>query len=259
MIPALPRIPHARQALESDAIPIKSTSVTSTDAGYTGTDNLEVMREAVNYNVWLLRLIRSHGPASGRVLDFGAGTGTFALPLQRLGLNMTCLEPDATLGALLRARGLAVVQTPQSLEDGTFDFIYTLNVLEHIEDDVGALAALLPKLRPGGRLLIYVPAFQVLFGPMDRKVKHLRRYRRKSLMDVLRTAGFTVERSRYADSIGFFAALAFRMAGDSSGDLNPAHIKLYDRLFFPLSRALDLVCGPFLGKNVLAVARRPAR
>lgn len=230
--------------------------MTAAEGGYTGSENLEVMREAGNYNAWLLRLIRDHAPAQGRVLDFGAGAGTFARPLQAQGLRMSCLEPDAALAASLRAAGLPVVSAPEQLEDGVFDLIYSLNVLEHIEDDVGALRAVHSKLRPGGRLLIYVPAFQVLYGSMDRQVGHLRRYRRHDLVRRIRSAGFTVEKSRYADSIGFFAALAFRVLGSSSGNLNPAHVRLYDRVVFPLSLLLDCVSWPFFGKNVTVIARR---
>ena len=61
-------------------------------------------------------------------------------------------------------------------------------------------------LQPGGRLLVYVPAFQVLHGPMDTAVGHYRRYTQASLIEKVRAAGFTVERSAYADSLGFVAS-----------------------------------------------------
>jgi SAM-dependent methyltransferase len=231
--------------------------MTPDQAAYTGVENLEVMREARKYNAWLLRLIRAHAPERGRVIDFGAGSGTFARPLQEQGLTMTCVEPDAALGGVLRAQGLTPATALDQLEDASFDFAYTLNVLEHIQDDAGALSQLRAKLKPGARLLVYVPAFQILYGPMDRKVGHLRRYRRRALAQRVRAAGFTVETARYADSLGFFAALAFRLLrGESSGELNPAHIKLYDRVAFPLSRALDAMTWPLLGKNVIVLARR---
>jgi SAM-dependent methyltransferase len=170
---------------------------------------------------------------------------------------MTCLEPDPTLSAMLREQGLATATSLEQLENASFDFAYSLNVLEHIDDDVGALRGLHAKLKPGARVLIYVPAFQILYGPMDRKVGHLRRYRRLDLARRMQDAGFTIETCRYADSLGFFAALAFRiLKGDSAGDLNPAHIKLYDRVAFPLSRALDVIAWPLFGKNVTVVARR---
>jgi SAM-dependent methyltransferase len=230
--------------------------MTSAAEPYTGAENLEVMREAVNYNAWLLNLIRNRAPREGRILDFGAGAGTFARPLHTFGLNVTCLEPDLALGAMLRGQGLQVASAIEQLPDDSFDFIYTLNVLEHIDDDVGALRGLHAKLLKGGRLLIYVPAFQVLYGAMDRQVGHVRRYRRRDLAKRVTNAGFTVESSEYADSVGFFAALAFRFFRRSSGNLNPAHVRIYDRLIFPCSLLLDRVSWPFFGKNVTVVARR---
>src|SRR6185436_2932177 len=107
--------------------------MTAQQDAYTGVDNLEVMREARNYNDWLLRLIGRHAPARGRAIDFGAGSGTFALPMQRAGLTMTCLEPDARLSAMLREQGLATATSLEQLENESFDFAYSLNVLEHID------------------------------------------------------------------------------------------------------------------------------
>ncbi len=216
------------------------------------------MREAANYNAWLLALVRRYLPSSGRTLNFGAGAGTFALPLHRAGAGVICLEPDAALSTKLRAQGMAVVTSPDELGDATLDFIYSLNVLEHIEDDRGTLRTLHSKLKPTGTLLLYVPAFQILYGPMDAQVGHVRRYRRHELASKCREAGFSVELARYGDSLGFFAALAFRMLNRSGGNLNPAHVRLYDRWAFPLSLLLDHVTWPFFGKNVTVVARRAA-
>ena len=130
---------------------------------YTGVDNLEVMQEAVNYNRFLLDTVRRHAPASGKVLDFGAGSGQFAAPLKQLGMDLTALEPDQLLQQRLRAQGLHAVGSIEEVPDGSLDFIYTLNVLEHIEDDAQALRQLYAKLAPGGRLLVYVPAFPLLY------------------------------------------------------------------------------------------------
>jgi SAM-dependent methyltransferase len=232
--------------------------LTFTHGTYGGTGNLEVMQEAFNYNAFLLDLIRRHTPESASVLDFGAGSGTFATPLHRQGFNITCVEPDAGLGGLLQRNGLEVATGLDDLEPASFDFIYSLNVLEHIEDDDAALRALHVVLKPGGRLLIYVPAFQLLFTSMDRKVGHFRRYRKADLVRQIRAAGYIIDTSRYVDSVGFAATLAFRAIGNSSGELNRSQIRWYDRFVLPVSLALDRVFAPFFGKNLLVVARRPA-
>lgn len=222
--------------------------------GYTGRDNLEAMTEAKNYNAFLVDLVRTHC-AAGRVLDFGAGSGTFALPLHASGRDIVCVEPDAGLRALLADDGLAAVASTDELAPASIDCAYTLNVLEHIEDDVAALAGLADRLRPGGSLFVYVPAFEVLFSAMDEKVGHFRRYRRRELEEKLERAGYEVLESRYVDSLGFAASLVYKLVGDASGTISPRSVALYDRYAFPLSRLLDRLCGRLLGKNLLCVAR----
>ena len=110
---------------------------------------------------------------------------------------------------------------------------------------------------PGGRLLLYVPAFPVLFSSMDRRVGHKRRYHRRELLNRTETAGFAVDRCVYADSLGFFAALIYaRLVWHSSGILSPAAVRRYDRLVFPISRALDTWLHSSFGKNIVLTARR---
>lgn len=223
---------------------------------YTGIDNLEVMQEAVNYNRYLLELVRRHAPPHARVLDFGAGSGQFAAPLSQQGMNITALEPDQLLQQRLRARGLRVAGSLEEVPDASLDYIYTLNVLEHIEDDAAALRSLHARLTTNGRLLIYVPAFPALYTSMDAKVGHVRRYTRDTLLTRVAASGFHIERVAYADSIGFFATLLFKLAGNDSGDVSLAALKFYDRAIFPLSRSLDLITRRWFGKNLLLIATK---
>jgi SAM-dependent methyltransferase len=235
--------------------PLSSNAATP----YTGVDNLEVMREAKNYNRYLLRLVRRHLGGARRVMDFGAGAGTFAASVAAIGVALVPVEPDAALRAVLTSVGLPAIADAQSLPDGSFDYAYTLNVLEHIEDDVSALRVLRGKLNVGGRLLVYVPAFPILFTSMDRKVGHVRRYTRRTLRECVEAAGFVVDDVRYADSLGFLATLAFKLVGNDRGELNSRAVRLYDQLAFPLSRALDSVAHRWLGKNLALIAHKIAR
>lgn len=227
---------------------------------YSGIDNLEVMQEAVNYNRYLLDTVRKYALAGGKVLDFGAGGGQFAVPLSEFGLDITALEPDRHLQQHLHAKGIRAVGSTRELPDACFDYIYTLNVLEHIEDDAAALRDLHAKLNDRGKLLIYVPAFPVLYTSMDAKVGHVRRYTRSTLIAGVTAAGFGIERVAYADSIGFFATLLFKFVGSKDGSVSIAALKLYDQLIFPLSRALDRFTQRWFGKNLLLIAHkhRPA-
>lgn len=231
------------------------------DRDYTGTANLEVMREAVRYNRFLHKLVKSHGPVlsdDDLVMDFGAGIGTFSDILDLPRTNMLCVESDPRQRQILAANGFTTAVL-DDIADGSLAYAYSLNVLEHIPDDRGVLKAVAGKLKPGGRLFIYVPAFQVLWSPMDDLVEHVRRYRRDELVHKVADAGLRIVRSEYADSAGFFATLLFKMLRrSSSGAISRDALVAFDRLAFPVGRVLD-VCGLrwILGKNVWVSAERP--
>ena len=215
---------------------------------------------ALNYRRYLTDLVVSaSGPPGGqRLLDFGVGVGTHARALRDLGYNVTCIEPDHGLQEALKSSGFRAFRTVESLAGEHFDVVYSFNVLEHIEDDIAALRQLRGVTAPDGTLVLYVPAFQFLYTAMDRKVGHLRRYRRAHLDRALELAGYQVDRSRYADSLGVLATLAYQVGGSRRGDINESAVAAYDRYVFPLSRALDSALGRLLGKN-LAVVAHPAR
>ena len=223
---------------------------------YTGVDNLEVMAEAVKYNSYLLGLIRAAAPAHGTILDFGAGSGTFALPVAALGRRVICIEPDDHLRQVLASKGMRTHASLAELVAAQYDYAYSLNVLEHIEDDGQALRELHRVLKPGAPLLLYVPAFACLYTSMDAKVGHRRRYRRATLMRLSTQAGFAVQRAEYVDCLGFFATLLFKLVGNSRGDINRSAIKWYDRIVFPVSCGLDHLFGRIFGKNLLVIAVR---
>jgi SAM-dependent methyltransferase len=228
----------------------------ASSAPYSGVENLEVMREAVRYNAFLTALVARAMPRSGRVLDFGAGVGTFALAMRERGCAPVCIEPDPVLAARLAGSGFEVHPDAAGVPPASVDGAYTLNVLEHIGNDQAALDALVSCLRPGAPLLVYVPAFEMLFSAMDVNVGHLRRYRRGELVDRVRLAGVKVQRAEYVDALGFFATIAYRVVGNREGHLDRGAVRLYDRWVFPLSRVADVACRHWFGKNLLVVGQR---
>lgn len=232
---------------------------------YAGTDNLEVMEEAVNYSSFLIRLLMREltaamartQPVSGLCVDFGAGIGTFAREIAQRGFSVQCVEPDMVQAGILQQQGFVVQSSLDGFDNGCIDCVYTFNVMEHIEDDIGCFRQMHRKMRAGGRLLVFVPAFQILYSSMDKKVGHLRRYTRRELADKVAAAGFAVVHNDYVDSIGFFVTLLYKLVGNDSGDINRRALIVYDRILFPLSRMLDRVLGRVLGKNVFLVAEKP--
>lgn len=223
-------------------------------SAYTGTDNLEVMACAVNYNEYLISLLVRQSKGGDRILDFGAGIGTFARRLGALGHDVACVEPDARQCATVTQLGIRCETAIEGYPPASFDFVYSFNVLEHIEDDVAALRALRSRMAPSGRLFLYVPAFPFLYSSMDRKVGHLRRYTARTLRAAVEQAGFHAVRCRYADCLGVAATIAYKWIGDPAGHINERALVAYDRFVFPVSRALDTVLGALIGKNVWMLA-----
>lgn len=224
---------------------------------YSGIAVLEAIAEAKNYNRYLLSQIEALIRPGDKVLDFGAGCGTFAIPLRKSGIDVLCLEPDATLNATLETLGVPAIRDLSKLPECSVDCLYTFNVLEHIEDDQDTIRVLADKLKSGGRMLVYVPAFQMLYSAFDRRVGHLRRYRRGKLAKMLIVAGLSVQEAAYVDCLGFFAAILYRVIAKERGEISVTGVKIFDRWIFPVSRVMDTVFWRLIGKNVMIVAQKP--
>jgi SAM-dependent methyltransferase len=225
------------------------------DRRFEAPELFDVVDEAERYNRHLLDLVLAFAGPARTVLDFGAGTGRLAIGLAARGLDVTGVEPDPALRTTLAERGIASVATLDALGARRFDYVVSLNVLEHCADDAGVVRALFERVEPGGRCLVYVPAFALLWTANDVRVGHQRRYARAELARLFRDAGFVVADARYVDSLGFLATLAYRGLG-GDGALTARSVRLYDRLLFPASRVLDRVLHPVLGKNLLLRAHR---
>ncbi|MFQ5609921.1 MAG: methyltransferase domain-containing protein [Woeseiaceae bacterium] len=225
-----------------------------------GGENLEVMSGARNYNGFLRSLVRRYSGGADTALDYGAGIGTFSDSLDVPAHFMHCVEPDSRSRTVLRDKGFKAHADIADLHDQSVPYAFTLNVLEHIDDDAAALAELYRVLTPGGRLFVYVPAFDVLFTSMDRHVGHLRRYRLPLLESRVRDAGFRIEKSAYADALGFIATLFLKLFDKPEpAPLNPGLVFFYDRVCFPLSRLLSVPMAKIAGKNAFVVANKPGK
>jgi SAM-dependent methyltransferase len=219
---------------------------------------LEAMRGANNYSAEIYRQIREVPLGrSARVLDFGAGDGLFLEKFARDNVTTDCVEPDPHFREVLRQYGSRVEARIEDLSSASYELVYAVNVLEHIEQLGTALAELRRVLKPGGHLFVFVPAFTVLWTSLDDECSHIRRFTRSSLRHALEQADFNIVRDRYFDFLGFPAALtvraleAVRLFRYSSGSVD-----FYDRVIFPLSKRLDRLTGGTVGKNVLTLARR---
>ena len=123
----------------------------------------------------------------------------------------------------------------------TFDSVFALNVIEHIENDQLAIANCKKLLKPGGTLLILVPAFQGLYNSLDRELFHFRRYTSAMLNKRMKQSGFAVKKSFYFNALGIpawmWGGLVSKSITISSKQMNTYNnlvpvAKLVDKLFF---------------------------
>ena len=206
--------------------------------------------------------VTDHRP---RILDVGCGTGANVKMLSQFGdAEGVDISPDAL--QFCRERGLNNIKLGAAeelpYEDGTFDLVTALDVVEHLDDDVGGLREMRRVLRPGGRVLLFVPTFMWLWGVQDEVSHHRRRYRLSELRRVVTEAGFEVERTTYANITFlppvFLIRMLMRVAGlkiDSEARINiPAFNGIFARIMGAESTLMRFVNIP-VGVSGLCVAR----
>ncbi|HEX8494144.1 MAG TPA: methyltransferase domain-containing protein [Pyrinomonadaceae bacterium] len=211
-------------------------------------------------------ICRKLGQDELRILDVGCGTGA---NLELLGKYGKAEGVDVSLAALdfCRARGLTNVRQGEAeklpYEDGSFDLVTALDVVEHLDDDVAGLREMRRVLRPGGRALLFVPAFMFLWGVQDDVSHHRRRYTLPGLRRILREAGYEVERATYAN-ISFFAPIwlgrvlmrATGLRPASENNINVSALNgLLGRVLGAESALLRRINFPF-GVSALCIARK---
>ena len=233
---------------------MKDHDIQNDEQDYQGRETLADLTIANNYNSHLVQLVLKQQPTGGRVLDFGAGSGAFAARIQKSGSEVFAAETDLLLQKEIEALGIPVIHDLDAAGI-KFDLIYSLNVLEHIKDDVEALKLLSRNLTEDGKLIIYVPALEVLYSKFDHKIGHYRRYSKQRLRETAEKAGLRVESLEFHDPVGFFAALAYRLLGNS-GNVKPGSIRIFDKFLYPLSRLVQPIFKHTFGKNLLLVATK---
>ena len=189
-------------------------------------------------------------PAGARILEIGCATGHNVPMLRRFG-TVDAVEMDGESRVTASKRlGIDVRDAwlPElvGVPEHHYDLVALLDVIEHVGDDRAALAAIARRLRPGGRILLTVPAHQWMWSGHDVLNHHHRRYSRKALVALVRDSGLKLDRIGYFNSILFPLAVAARMARKLTGKegkddaLPPAAV---NRLFAALFGAEAYLLG----------------
>lgn len=233
---------------------------------YIGKD-LESMSFAVNYHKWIMDDFR---PFLGmNIVEVGAGTGSFSeLLLDEKPEKLSVVEPSEMFEYL--EKNISAMETPAKVDfyqdifanirnDLTAaenpDSIVYVNVLEHIEDDAAELKMIHETLAEHGRCFIFVPALMSLYGEFDRKIGHYRRYTKSELEEKCRTAGFKIVLSKYFDLVGIVPwYIKYKLL--KSDSLGGGAVETYDKFAVPVTKLIESIFNPFVGKNILIVAEK---
>ena len=227
-------------------------------------DDLETMSEARNYQAHVFDLVRPFVGAA--VLEVGCGIGTMTSQLLDHAERVVCIEPN--LNCATRARetlagidrvAIRVCHLEEcsraELQEQRFDTVVCVNVLEHIEDDVRALGLFRDVVADiGGRVLIFVPAIQRIYGPHDAALGHHRRYSKQTLRAAFGAAGLDVVAMRYTNPIGLLGWM-YNLYVTGNTEHTTGQVRLFDRFVAPWALPLERVFVPPIGLSLFAVGR----
>jgi ubiquinone/menaquinone biosynthesis C-methylase UbiE len=222
---------------------------------------LEGLATAVNHRRWFVELAIPY--LGDDPIEIGSGLGDYAIEWADRIPRFTATEADPERLVRLKERmvdcpGVSVREMLLPSEDtGHYSAAVSYNVLEHIEDHVGALRSIARLVRPGGAVVLIAPAFMFAMSPVDIATGHVRRYTKKTMRAALTEAGLEVERVQYANAlglIGYYAATSLFKLTPKEG----AMVKVYDRFVLPATKAAESIVRPPFGQSVFAVARVPA-
>jgi SAM-dependent methyltransferase len=182
-------------------------------------------------------------PENGRILEIGCGTGHNLDMLSRFG-NVDAIELDDESRGIAEGRlgrSIMVARLPEleGVTDRSYDLIAALDVIEHIDDDAAALAAIAPKLKSGGKFIMTVPAHPWMWSAHDAVNHHKRRYSKRELRRLIDGSPLRLDKLGYFNSLLFPLAVADRLASKLRGK-DEAEVKLPSA---PLNAGLEAVFG----------------
>jgi SAM-dependent methyltransferase len=222
------------------------------------------MSRAKNYFAWQKRLVEKE--LGRRVLEIGCGLGNFTEQLLDRDMVVALdIEPDCVANLLARfpgrdnlhafARDINHPGVAADLRRFRLDSCVCLNVLEHIEDDRAALTAMAAALEPGGAIVLIVPAFQALYGPIDHNLGHYRRYDRSSVKRLAKEVGLRVRTLHYMNLIGCIGwwVNAHILKREAQSD---SQVEVFDRYLAPAIARAEGWVKPWFGQSLFVVLER---
>ncbi len=230
---------------------------------FEGEENLRAIAEADKFNEWMYQQVVPH--CTGKILEIGSGIGNISYFFDRNEMDIDLsdireqyrsylkksFEKRAVLDMDIVADGFIDLHGDKL---GTYDAVFALNVVEHIKDDKLAIENMIKLLKPGGKIIILVPAYQWLYNGFDVALEHFKRYTKSRLLGIFPTRGVKLIRSWYFNFAGIFGW--FLVGSVMKKKLIPeSNMKLYNVLT-PIFKIADKVVLNKMGLSVIAVYQK---
>ncbi|BDS13708.1 class I SAM-dependent methyltransferase [Aureispira anguillae] len=232
-----------------------------------GGETLDVISDADKFNQWTYDTIEPY--CKGKILEIGSGVGNisqFFLQAEASILlsdirQVYCDELQKKFGDAPSLAGIELLDLVVPDFDqrfahllGTFDTVFSLNVVEHIYDDTLAIKNCKKLLKKGGHLIILVPSFQWLYNGLDKDLDHYRRYNKKSLAALFDQNELTIIRKQYFNFMGIFA---WFISGklQKNNTIPGKQMRLYN-MFVPLFRWIDKLVFRRAGLSTIVVGKK---
>lgn len=229
-----------------------------------GIETLDAISFAPRFNKWMYETIKKH--CSGNILEVGSGIGNishhfindnYSIELSDIRDNYLDILKDNYGGQVadIFKMDLTDPEFNRKFEHkfDSYDTVFALNVIEHIEDDTLAIKNAKKLLKKDGRIIILVPAFQLLYNSFDTALEHYRRYTLKKLNTLLETE-FLIQHSQYFNAFGM---LGWFVSGKilKKKSIPKNQMQLYDKLLF-VAKMIDKLVINKIGLSVISVGKK---
>jgi SAM-dependent methyltransferase len=232
-----------------------------------GEKTLDIISEADKFNKWIYRTIKPY--CKGDVMEIGSGLGNISgfflkdnIPIMLTDLNQGyCEKLHFKFDIYSNLLGIENVDLIDPEFDkkyksllNSFDSVFAINVIEHINDDNQAIENCFKLLKTGGNLIIMVPSYQTLYNDFDKSLGHFRRYTLKSVSDIFVRHNFCIVHKQY---FNFFGMIGWFISGSiqKNNKIPKSQMQLYNR-FVPFFRLLDILIFRSFGLSAIVVGEK---
>ena len=244
---------------------VKTENFQFKDIDHEGMETLEAISGAERFNTWMFDTIKPY--VSGNVLEIGSGIGNMSaialkhtneLTISDIRDNYCSYLTDHFEDQVKDVLKIDIIDPDFDAKHkslfASFDTIFALNIVEHVKDDQLALSNIKKLLKPKGKAVILVPAYQSLYNNFDRELEHYRRYTLNSLSHLFEVNNYTIIHRQY---FNFFAIFGWWFSGKilNKKTVPSGQMKLFDALV-PVFKLIDKILMNKIGISAIVVGEK---